>query len=984
MQINNHQERAIKIINQLNQYNCDRLIGCGFGPTEATAIGFAMEDIHIEHIDELEDVDFLTEDDIDRLYHWGLGVVTQQHGDMLLRLRQRYTAKTLNRSRYLPEPVLQYREFLREYTDDNGNKGIEEAQAWRFDMMLRSAGLLSLIIETIHGPQSQPTALQLVNLLPHKRNAQGEELTARKEIPPAEWAAANLNNIAVSGERLGWNMESHGWKILTKMFPNAVNLSAYGHSLNSAVLPEGYWPNVSVQFQMLVDPDGNDIGTDGSGIWNVDHPAFEGFIARHGICCFQWRGANPNWGIFVKGALRPMSLGSDSPMIIADWNQVKGSMKEKALAHREKGTVYLQHGMYLGCMQVWNKPRATLKSCFEMLENIEVNSTTVAIAKRKVDEALAKLQKGGIDRIIGQIAQDDPRAAQVVQLVNLMNNQGVAIHAAQIPMLGKAAKGKLESIVWHIAQGMGLAFNQRLCILDNTVKPGTIVATGIRPGTMVTSFRFPMVLAQGLVTLEAVAPSKHQMCNGEPVQCIVFMNKQDLTVKMQGDDDGDIVGISSDPDMVELFKHLVDDDIHHIEPEGIKIHHNSSSASGLEYLRWDQRGPVGPATNARSKLLAIGDVEGANAMSITIQESVDAAKRTPEWTDFRAAAIRSNWTKDANGEYHCEVRFAPEDLEDGTLPLEMMKEWVDQRLIDAGCAKTGWDAKAKCEIVIKDNPCAWRWPNKRIPIDEWIPTSARTQWRGGNLIHICHDYAFHSFQAIREEFHLNSPEIPLAQLLPTMLASRGIHFNLIGNGDLATYKKGLRKKCGLAAFGKAWQQIMEKDYDAEERYRRIDEATGNLYHTIEQADLTIDETTTIWVMEHSRGVESGINNAFRVLSSPGNVVLAALGVTKDAVCKYALTPVATGGRTVTFTDIAIDKCMSTPNPQESLAKYIFQDQNHHKHSHNEDGQGVHLYECNYCNSHLTNSLVRRIRANKGGSESKWLAKIVSAINHRAP
>ena len=41
---------------------------------------------------------------------------------------------------------------------------------------------------------------------------------------------------------------------------------------------------------------------------------------------------------------------SPSPMIISDWNQVKGSMKEKALAHREKGTVYLQHGMYLGCM----------------------------------------------------------------------------------------------------------------------------------------------------------------------------------------------------------------------------------------------------------------------------------------------------------------------------------------------------------------------------------------------------------------------------------------------------------------------------------------------------------------------------------------------------------------------------------------------------------------------------------------------------------
>ena len=50
-------------------------------------------------------------------------------------------------------------------------------------------------------------------------NKKGEELTARKEIPPAEWAAANLNNIAVSGERLGWNMESHGTRSFIRIFP---------------------------------------------------------------------------------------------------------------------------------------------------------------------------------------------------------------------------------------------------------------------------------------------------------------------------------------------------------------------------------------------------------------------------------------------------------------------------------------------------------------------------------------------------------------------------------------------------------------------------------------------------------------------------------------------------------------------------------------------------------------------------------------------
>ena len=493
-----------------------------------------------------------------------------------------------------------------------------------------------------------------------------------------------------------------------------------------------------------------------------------------------------------------------------------------------------------------------------------------------------------------------------------------------------------------------------------------------------------MVLSQGLRTLVAVARSAHQKCGDEPVQCTVFMNPQDLTVAMQGDDDGDIVGISTDPDMVELFTHLVDKNVYHIEPEGIKIHHDSSSPDGLEFLRWDQRGPVGIATNARSQLLAIGDIEGANAMSVIIQEAVDAAKRKPEWTDFRAAAIRSNWTEDANGEYHCQVRFTPEDLEEGDLPLEMMNKWLNQRIIDAGCAKNGWDRETKSEIVVKDNPCAWRWPGKRIGIDEWIPTSARTSWRGGNLVHICHDYAFESFQLVKDQFHLETEAVPLANLLPVMLAERGIHANIIAGGDLDVYTQGLRKKCGLAAFGQAWAQIMEKNYDTEERYRRIDEATGNLYHAIEQADLTIDETTTIWVLEHSRGIESGINNAFRVLSSPGNVVLAALGVTHSAVCKHVLTPANVGGKILTSADVIVNQCMTQANPQEALAEYIFHDQDHHKHSHDEDGRGVHLYECTHCSGHLTNTLIRIIRSNKSAPASKWLAGIVSAINHRAP
>jgi len=955
MNIRNHTQKALNVVNKINLETSWKLIPF-LGPTGSAVAAYFLEGTtSLQEWSDLKDAG-LDEEEIADIANWAEAQVRQQETKKLKAEERKLIARTTNRTRYLPVPILTYKQRYHTQTGAVRNQ-------WRYDMSLASAGLLELVCETLYGTQEEPLSIQVFNALEKKEGKQDP-------IPSSEWNRYRRENIGISGERLGWNMNHPAWKLLEKTFPNGIDLSAYGHSLNAPTLPEGYFPRVAVQLQKLVDDDGRDLETDGSGQWNVDHPMFDAFITKHGICVWQIRGLQPQHGTFVKGIVRPVSLGETGPAFILDWNQVKGSMKARALEHRDNNKVFVQEGMHIGCMRVWNNKRSTLKVCFEFLENIKLCSETTAIVHQLIDREYAKLVKGGIDRLVAAVAADDQRIAHICRFTNHLNRLGIKVNPVQVPMIKKAVHAKLGRKLWHIAQGAGILLDQRVCILDANIKPGTIVAPGLPVGSTAGVFRLPMILAQGLRTLTVVEPSPHMLCRGKEVTNIVFMSPHDLTSCMQGDDDGDFIGITIDPLITELYKYLIDDRVYHIEPEGKKINYPTNSPEGQEHITYDQRGPVGATTNYRSALLAIGNDMAANAMSILIQESVDRAKRLPEWSDYRVAAGLQNWEQDEAGEYHFHTRLPEEELYNDELDMEKVKAWVHRQIIDAGCTRISKEG----EIVAGD-PCAWRRPGKRIDPARWVKTTTRSGWNGGNLVHECHDYAHERwFNQIEGELQLNAPAIELRYLLPLALAKNGLLVtmpNLTENEYLA----GVREQSGLNKLSVQLKQAYAAS-DQIERDRKIDLAVETLQVNLFAANLTIEQIVTIWVMETSKTDARGVNDAFRVLAVPGNPVSVALGIDNKPQCQFLQLKQGS----TTRLDRVIAGHLAQPDPQTSLINAIYKDTKHYEEQWDENAQGINLWECKQCMEVLTTRLVQKIRKNTKSKESQWIGQIVHRLN----
>jgi hypothetical protein len=865
--------------------------------------------------------------------------------------------KAANRAEYLHEPVFCFYKW--------GTDG-EEKTRWKGDTDLRSAGLLSRIVVDLHGPQMVPCFAGIVN---------GQTLDEDGQRPPIDddqWTQFVGNGLVVSGERLAINTQTPAWAMAVKALPLAIELAAYVHSLNAPVLPNAWFPRTSVQFRTL-KANGLDMGTDGSGLLNVDAPEVQGLIAKHGVCTMQFRMLEPKSGLVAKGIVRPVRLGPDVPAFVLDWNQVKGAHKNLAMARRHEDVVKNVEGCYVGMLQAWNRP-GKLSSCFEMLENIQMTPTTKAIVEEKVCDAMEKLVEGGTDALVAAVARDDETIRNILQFNTAMKAMGQGVEMTAIPRVREAVKEKLGRKLWHISQGAGIAFKRYVVVMDNSVTPGTIVAPDWKPGTKLATFRFPMVLAQGLTTVEVVRPKQHQLCGDETVQYTVFMNPADLTTRMQGDDDGDTIGLSSDPDMVELFKHLITDDVFHVEPIRQKWDILTNSEEGMKFVRKDQRGYVGRCTVYRSQLLAVGAVAEANAMSICIQENIDCAKGKIMWTDPRK--VVNAWTIDENGEYHAEdCAFSEGDLDDGYFPLGLVKAWKNQILIERGCCYIGRNDELKAK-----NPLGWRYPGKRIQPDNWCLASQKNNWAGGNLVHFCNDGAFEAWKQIAEEFSLEGEELELAEVLPVLLKQKAGVVPLTLSWD--DYNKGLRNRSGLRAYGKVFANIKGQNLTDDDKFRTIANANAELVMRLKDLSNNVKEhlslLSTIWMMELSTGLESGINNAFRAVTWAGSPVMELLGIESEEACKFL--DVTEPGKDKNREQRTVEMCLRAVDPFTKLAELIFHGKKHGDECEDSDGEPIHGWECPECRDRLETALVTRIRNDKKRKEHSFMKSTVSRLN----
>lgn len=937
--------KILKLINTLNADNSWKLAHV-LGPNNALKV---CELIAISNANMIEDLCWYTQtasvsepfEAAVNIFEWAYEIIENSNLRKKAKKNKTLTIRSANRAQYLPYPVFNYYEATRA-----GNS----IHRFKYDYDLRSAGLMAMACNQVYGLTADPVAMGFINTCPKTEEGQ-------TPVPSAKWDLFNQQTIAISGERLGWNMKTPAWQWLTKLFPQAIDLSAYNHSLNAPVLPEGFISKCPVYIKTLTDINGVDLETDGSGWYHPETPELQAFTAKYGTVPIQIRFINQE-NVFAKGMLFPCldSIDENSnPIVTIDWRQIKGVHKQLATTRRVERATKHTSG-FLGIIQCWNKP-GMLTACFEILENFKINATTISIVKNQVAINMKKLVAQGVDGLIAQVSRDDEQLRTIIQLVTLFKAKGSTLQATQIPRVRKAVTDALSKRLWDIANGAGIKFNRYVCRLDNTIPRGKCVVSGIAPGTKIVGFRVPMVLTQGLVSLETIKGPSHLYLDTNEVGFQVVMNPNDLITKCQGDDDGDIMGISTCPQMIELFKHIDDTRVFHIEPEGIRRNIASDSIDGLQYLRYDQRGEVGRTTIYRSRLKAINDLDGANAMSLSIQESIDKSKRIPEWSDFMAAANPNNWNVDANGEFYFDMRLDASMLEEGDFPIKHCSNWV----------------KARCKDLAGVEPkqvLGWKWPNKRIPLapGEWKTCIQQTGWDGGNLVHIAHDHAHELWQTMKADLSLNTPEIQLSILLPALLSQYG--YNVVHRDmDWEEYLD-LRKASGLTRFGQEFSKIMNQEYAGTEKFERIKFITRKLQNQV--MNLTLVEVLTCWVMEleHEKG---NINNAFRVVAWPGSPVMSLLGIEASVNCQFL--------NQASRIERVVKICLNSESPHQQLSDMLFAGTKHGQEIKDQDGIGIETWECKTCVHALQTALVQAIRKQRQRNEHKWLITRIIAINN---
>lgn len=875
----------------------------------------------------------------------------------------KWAQRAANRSQYVPTTV-----FVGKTTVD-GRLRIQS------DVKVRCGGLLEAMVEDIHGKQTSPVGVYyytikdaestdgLVGLETEgdyfKREQYEKQMKALPEVFRSE-------NLILSKGRLLWNRSSPGWDYLMRAFNKQIELGAYGHSLMTPLVPYGFVRDCRVIFRILKNPEGVHIGTDGSGIYHPNAPELAQVIAEYGPVPMQIRYLHPE-GYFAKGMMFPSEDAVDSegnPAVVFDLAQVKGNMKPWAkdlIAKDEEATVT---GGYLGVFRYWLRP-GLMNSCFEVLENIQVNSETKSIVMTLVENAIKRLISQGPAGMIRQVARQDETIKAMVQIITATNQAtGGNISPLSIPRIREAVNETLRKSLYRIAQGGGMKFRNFVVRMDNTLQEGTCVIPGIAYGTEIAAVRMPLVLAQGLRTLKVVKPRHYQAWEGKPVEATIVMNPRDVVTMMQGDDDGDTVGISADHNVVELFKHRIDSNVYLIEPEGIKNEEVIGTVDSLESLARDQMGAVGLCCFLRSQLLAVGDVAGANAMSISMQENVDAAKNKIHYSNFAKAANLSNWIKSPRGEYRFNIRLDTERFEIGEFPIQSAFKWVEQRLIKAGCSYTDKNGTLK-----GGNPLGWRHKNKKIEPETWQSTKTNSHYHGGNMVHISYDWARTIFISEAGSFFGDEPEIDSRDLLRKALNAHGITIKKESWTELET--KMLVSKSGLREYLRDVHNMMLlKDDDDDQVIGVMNNGINRAQETFETKleKLSLEDMVGIWESAHDEGKPL---NAFRVTCWKGSPVLKAMGIEETERCEFLNSK---------RLDFLISKAMESEVPHQKISELMGGVKLHQVENTDEEKNPVFIWNCPDCMDKVQNELVRQIRRQKTSKLISWGPEMVDRVN----
>jgi len=779
---------------------------------------------------------------------------------------------------------------------------------------------------------------------------------------------------------------------------------------------------------------------DGSGRIHPDHPVAQQIAAVYGYVPVQVR-AMDVLGIFAKGILVFDETALDkegNPAILFSWKQIKGKWKGIA-AKRSAAGREVKVKLHIGLLRAWDR-RRYMSGCFELFENIGVVSDDpevqkmisemiLADAHSLVDDYMRDLGKDGIHGLLGAIAKDDESVALRCKLIAKAHEADIKFDPMQDNRLREAMDQKLQRRLWSVAQGGGIKGLQEVIVIDASLNPGECISAAYRPGMEIAAYRFPMVLAQGLKVLRVVTPRPHNIVRGAVPANTIYMNPADV-LDMQGDDDGDIVATTADERVLRLFNCKVDEKKYAIEPLGEKLDYTTGCKAGIDYIRGTPMGPVGIMTIHRAKLLAVGDILGALAMAVMIQEAIDKAKRHVIWSDWTKAVRPESW-KLIDGVYHLHYDGSENYLRDrcgdevitvmgreeiaeptdGEMPVRAISRWVSNRMRMYGCDTKdgqypiGWRRQIGLKII--DGNEVEVPLNKRISPTLWRPARTKQEgYEGGNLVHEIHDRALVGWMEIEGEFK-GEGHGDIRALLVELLKHNGIDITPEVMG-WAEYRQ-VRTLAGITEYSDMMRKAMNMDShnddgtDNSAKFAAIDRAYELLHLRMEEyagfagiqglVNIWWMETTPHWRWENDDGASgftddindpvlqtcdtmykvNNPNHAINAVTWTGSPVMRAIGIETDGDCDYL---------SIDVINKVAKMALTKDDAFEWLSKKIWANEAgmaDHIRTHTRI-KGKPMHDCAHCRDRLQTSVVRSIRKARRHSEKVFLGKICGVLN----
>lgn len=896
-----------------------------------------------------------------------------------------------NRSLYQPQYTL--RLYLMQ-------KREEERYRVMYRETLDSLGLLARWVQ--EQGATEVASLRIINEVPEAFDSVDTE-SHWGAFCQALWNKGWVVTGSQSGDSsMAWNYNIPAIKsYFGKAFPMAIDMGAYNHRLGSPLLPGGYF-DADVTFMTpmglgeaesvkeateaaLAEIRGETMlferpmGCDGSGQYNVNHPAMADLVSRYGKVVFQLTALDKD-GFFAKGILVPREDLPEHVSIAIDPLQVKGAFKGKC----EEGTT---RKVTIGIMKAWSR-KSTYPGNFETLQFVEKPGDEEGRRELQADldslitEAIQELVRKGPDGMLAKLIKGDEQLKLVTKLLAQLRAHGKDVKPMDVPLLKSVIDDGLGKALWVVANGAGFYGDQKVVVIDNTLEPGTCVTDGLKWGQECAVWRYPCVLPQGLVTVKTVKPRPHHMVDGKVVANTIFLHSSAIVLGMQGDDDGDIVGVSTDPRVLRLWARAYKVGPFAIENSPQKLKIVADSPEGREYIARNNRGPVGYTTLAQAKCLAVGDLWGAIAMAVSNQEAVDSAKKAFIWADWCKLSEPGWWTQGEDGIMRPRQGFEGNYKLGSPFPMEDLKGWLKERQ-----GKFGVIRDFKKGIV--HEVLAWRWESEGIPAGKkirppkWIVCNKKN---GGaphrNLVHYVHDKACIEWKKVESQWMgeagaLQNPKLWLREIM----ALTGTVVNVP-----STFEEYLqvKKACGFDDFGKAMKDAM-KEQEETSRLASVDRAFRDLNLTLSTrsvADLVAVwewENTPVWKDRHGQyhfeEVEGAFqvtkaNNAYRAVAFPGSPVLPLLGINDAATCAWAND----------VKDKVATWALGRNNPWVDLGNWFFKDQKHGDVVKSEDGKRVELCSCQPCTDLLSAWTLRIFRANKRQEAGEELKALIQSVN----